>query len=85
MPAPTPSQIQTALTQAFINAGFMAQAYVDGAAVPVQPPQVTPAAAKLIKALASGDGAWFAAWQAAQIVSIPVTSAQGTPSAGVLP
>lgn len=79
MPAPQVNQIQMALTQAFIAKGFTKKTYVDGKLIEDRtalPDQL----ANLVAALATGDQAWFAQWQAAQVVQILNTGTPGGPS-----
>ncbi len=83
MPTPSPSQIQTALTQAFLNKGFTKKSYVDGKLIE-DPTALPDQLARLVSALANGDSTWFAQWILSEIVTIPVTSPSGSPSAGFL-
>ena len=84
MPAPSAVQVQVALKQALLNKGFTKKTYVNGAIVE-DPTSLPDALQKLVEAWAMGDANWFAAWQATQVVNIPVTSPPGSPSVGLLP
>ena len=85
MPAPQALTIEAALTVGLLAQGFIKQSYgPTGALIPI--PGVLPdEMQKIVKGLAQGHATWFAVWQAAQPVSIPITSAPGSPSVGILP
>lgn len=84
MPAPSPAQIQTFLTNALIAKGFVKKTYVSGALI-TDPTQLPEKLAELVSGISNGGAQQWTAWQTAQIVNIPVTSVPGTPSAGNLP
>jgi hypothetical protein len=86
MPAPTLVQIQDALTQAYINQGFIKQTVdpVSGSLTPTVPPVLPDLKAKEVLAQAIAFSAIWTTWQAAEIVSIPVTATAGDPSTGIL-
>jgi alpha-glucuronidase len=76
MPAPSPTQIQTFLTQALLAKGFTKKSYVNGALV-VDGSRLPDKLADLISGLSNGLSRNWTAWQASQTVSATdtVTSA----------
>ncbi len=86
MPAPTPAQIELVLTQALINQGFVKRVKdpESGALVPAQPLKLPELKAKEVTAMAQALSLVWSTWQTATVVTIPITSTAGTPSAGVI-
>ena len=84
MPAPTEASLEKFLTDALLEQGFGKMLYNPaGIPIPVVPPELPDAMQKLVKAQARGISAQWRAWQATQIVTIPITSSPGSPSIGV--
>jgi len=79
MPAPSPTQIQNFLTTALLAKGFTKKSYVNGALV-VDPSKLPDKLAELVSGISNGLSQNWASWQAAQVVTIPVTSSAGSPS-----
>ncbi len=79
MPAPTQAVIQAALTQALIGQGFLQQVQdpISGALMPASPPQLTPAKAKEVQAIATAISQVWDAWQKAQSVAVVQTTGLG--------
>ena len=84
MPAPSSGQIQLFLTNALLAEGFNNKTYVEGVYT-VDPTTLPPDMERLVKALSTGLSSQWKAWQAAQVVQIPITSTPGSPSVGILP
>lgn len=87
MAAPISQQFSAALKASFITQGFVLRV-VDansGELVPAVPPQLTPEGAKMVQAISDAMASVWLTWQGSQVVDIPVTSAEGSPSIGNLP
>lgn len=83
MPAPSQKSLEAFMTSALLAQGYIKREFVNGQYVKT-PTELPDDMKKMVKALAIGLSAQWAAWQASTIVTIPVTSPPGSPSAGVL-
>ena len=85
MPAPQALTIQAALKQGLLNKGFYKPSYSENGTLVDDKTELPDHMQKIVEGLSEGHAQWFAAWQAAQTVLIPVTSSPGLPSTGNLP
>ncbi len=85
MPALAPSSIKSFYTQALLAKGFTKKFYDSNGVLQEDKTSLPPMLAKMVDGLSVGDSTSMAAWMLQEIVTIPVTSAPGTPSVGILP
>lgn len=83
MPAPTATLIEQSLTNALLQAGYYKKVYQNDE-ITIDQSQLPDELQKLVKAQSIGLAVMWAQWQAAQTVTIPVTSPAGSPSTGKL-
>lgn len=84
MPAPSAAQIKAFVKNALLKDGFNKKTYVQGSLVS-DPTALPEDLDRLAGALSQGVADAWTAWQATQVVTIPVTAPPGSPSIGVLP
>lgn len=84
MPAPTQASLQNFMKQALLAQGFAKGSYDSQGNFVQSPTDLPDDMDRMVRALAVALAAQWAQWQVSTVVEIPVTSAPGSPSVGIL-